>query len=338
MASGDIMIEFKKWYSRTIISFVILVVLVIGIFILNSIIDDNKPLSNYILESNIDYKVNLKDNKGISNEKLFVSKVTDTILAKFNYKYLQEDKVNFKYKYDIIAYVICDIDDDKQDIKEVFRKEKPLVKTDYMQSYNDILNIEKSVELNYDYYNDIASEYNNSVNIAIKSRLLVEMNLYINYENGLEEKYTDSISLPLENSTFSINKNETSKRGIIKSEEKNPKKILLNIIFCFIIIIDIVLLIFEFTKLLNYKKKYALEFKYRKIMRDYDNIVVPINKIPKDENIVTVKVLYFKSMIDIQKELHIPILCYKSDEFIVYMIINNKFAYVYFLNNEQEKI
>ena len=73
-------------------------------------------------------------------------------------------------------------------------------------------------------------------------------------------------------------------------------------------------------------------------MQDYNNVVVPINKIPKDENIVSVKVLYFKSMIDIQKELHLPILCYKGEEFIIYMIINDKLAYLYFLNDNYEKI
>ena len=94
----------------------------------------------------------------------------------------------------------------------------------------------------------------------------------------------------------------------------------------------------EIIKILKYKKDHYVEFKYRKIMKDYDNIIVPIQELPKDNDMVSIKVLYFKSMIDIQKELHLPILCYNDRGFIVYFIINNKLAYIYFLNNSKERI
>ena len=315
----------------------LLIVLILGIIIFNKTFSSKNILANYILNGETSYKVVLKDGN-ISNEKLFVSQAVNGISIKFNYKYSIDEKVNFKYRYEIISYVISDVDDNSQDSTQVYRKEEKILNTDYTSSYNSSINIDESIFLDYDYYNSIASAYNNSVNIPIKSKLLVNLNIYVMYEDGKENQYTSALSLPLEKGTFSIIKKDINESGIVKGDKINNNKLIINMLSVVFLAVVVSLIGYEIIKIQNYRKNHLLEFKYRKIMQDYSNVVVPILEIPNDKSIILIRVLYFKSMIDIQKELHVPILCYRNNQYTVYLILNQKLGYVYFLNGEKEKI
>ena len=325
----------KNLYTKLFIYFGILLICIILLAILNKTNVSKKVIAKYNLDSNISYNVKHKDGS-IANSKLFVSELVDNINVNFTNKYSIDNDINVAYRYEIIAYVISNIDDSTLEETEVYRKEEVLKRINLMSHNSNILNLSDSIDINYDYYNKIAMEYNNSVNLAIKSRLLVVYNLYIVLGDEEEKQYTSSITVPLEKSTFTITKNEDNSKDVIYG--KDNAKFIIDIVVISLIAIFIVLIILETFKTNKYKKEHALEFKYRKIMQDYNNVVVLINQIPQSQQLITVKVLYFKSMIDIQKELHLPILCYKSEKFIVYIIINDDLAYVYFLNSDQEKI
>lgn len=332
------MIELKKIYNKIFIFVSCIFVILIVLFIGNNKIKENEVIFKYKLDGKTNYIVNLKENGGISKQKLFVSNTVDNILVNFDYNYRIDKKQNIKYRYEIVSSVISDLDDSNESLTEVFRKNKKIVSTEYKNINSDVININDSVLLDYDYYNLIASEYNNSVNIAIKSKLSLKLNLYVIFDGLEEKKYTSYLSFPLEKNTFSISTNDMNDSGDVEGNVKNTNKIIFEIICLVSIIIFIGLIIYEIIKIRDYKNTHALEFKYRKIMQDYDNIVVPITGFPNDKSIINIRVLFFKSMIDIQKELHVPILCYKSDLYIAYIIISNKVAYIYFLNNKKEKI
>lgn len=325
----------KNLYTKLFVYFSIILICIISIIIFNKTNVSKKVTAKYNLNSNIDYSIKNKDGN-ISNSKLFVSELVDSININFYSKYLLNKNSNIKYRYEIISYVISNIDDNTLEETEVYKKEEVIKKTNIMSLNSNVIDLSDSININYDYYNNIATEYDNSVNLAIKSRLLINYNLYITINDGEEKLYTSSLSLPLEKSTFSITKNENNSSDTIYGDDNTLSVI--NVITLCLTFVLVLLIILEIIKISKYKKEHAIEFKYRKIMQEYSNVVVPINKIPKDEKIVSVNVLYFKSMIDIQKELHLPILCYKNNEFIVYMIINDKLAYVYFLNENEEKI
>lgn len=336
------MLKIRKIYNRIIIYSVIIGILCTFLFFINNFIDNKNVLANYVLDGDINYSIEAKEGMLVgdnsSNQDLFVSSTINNILVDFNYKFSLDNDINYKYKYEMNSCVIAELDDSSIDNKEVFRKQQKLVNTNYLDSFSNSFSVNDRISLNYDFYNAIAKEYNNSVNIPVKSKLLLELKIYVEFENGEQEEYKHTLSLPLEKNTFSISINSNEYKGEVFSSNKNSKKMNFNIFMISIIIIFIGLIILELVKFFKYKKEHYIEFKYRKIMKDYDNIVVPINALPKDNDLVSIKVLYFKSMIDIQKELHLPILCYRGENFIVYIIMNNKLAYIYFLNNNKEKI
>lgn len=332
--------EIDKIYNKIKIILIVLIIFTSLIIILNKLIDKKSILSNYILNGDIDYSISNKDNSFgyTKDQSLYVSSIVDNINVNFDYKFNLDKKIKFKYKYKISSNVVASIDDNSIENSEVYRKETVLIDSDYNDVYDTKFNINNSVVLNYDYYDNIALEYDKSVNIPLKSKLLLNLEILLEYENGQTDEFKYYLSLPLEQTTFQIQLVNNDYKGSIYKNKNNSVIVFFNIIFILIIILIIAFMVYQISRLLKYKNEHYIEFKYKKIMRDYDNIVVSINAIPKDNDIVSVKVLYFKSMIDIQKELHIPILCYKSNEYIVYMIINNKLAYIYFLNNKREKI
>lgn len=333
--------EIKKIYNKILfysIFFVILIFLIIGIF--KNLKKDQT--FDYIFDGDMKYSIDYKENynniDNISTQNLFVSSIVENILVDIIYKFSLNENLRFKYKYEVNANVISMLDDSTIESNEIYRKKQNLIKTNYTDVFSNSFSIENEVSLNYDLYNKIAFDYNNSVNVPVKSKLQLELVTYVKFDNGQTQEFKEFLILPLEQNTFSISKNNKQYDGQIYNNNKQSQNIVFSIVLIVIIFIYLGLMLFEFIKFLNYKKQHYLEFKYRKIMRDYDNIVVPINALPKDDNIVCVKVLYFKSMIDMQKELHLPILCYKKDNIIIYMILNNKLAYIYFLNNNKEKI
>lgn len=336
------MFELKKIYKRIIIYAACLLITCSVLLIVKNIMVKNQVLSKYILDGAMNYSIESKEGSVVGDDldkqDLFVSSTINNIIVDFNYKFTFDKRIDYKYRYQIKTYVVSELDDSSITEKEVYRKEQVLFDSGYENGVTDSFEINKKVSLNYDYYNSIAENFNYSVNIPVDSKLIAQLIISVQTKNLEEKEYKYNMYIPLEENTFSITDNNKSYKEEFLDEENYSIKLFLNFIIFIACITFIIFIIIEVLKLFKYKKEHYLEFKYRKIMSDYENIIAPINALPKDKDIVSIKVLYFKNMIDIQKELHLPILCYKSEKFIVYLIISNKLAYIYFLNNNREKI
>lgn len=331
--------ELKRVYNGIIITIVILILSVCIYFIASKVIPNNKKIVDYVVSSDIDYNVSQKDSTNVlESGKTYVSSKVNNIMFKYNFKLSFNKNIDAMYKYDIKAIVISSIDDDAEENPDVYEYPETLKSVDYTNINSNSIDLSDELIINYDKYNTIANNYNRSVNLAIKSKLLVVSTINVKTNFGKEEVYKYYSNIPLEKNTFSISLNKTNTKGSIYSKDSNDVKSSINTVFIIVIFILCVSLIYQIYLINDYKKKHYLEFKYRKIMKDYENVVVPIRSIPKASDVMAIRVINFKSMIDIQHEMHMPILCYKGNEQIIYLIMNNKTAYVYFLNDNTEKI
>ncbi len=331
--------ELKRVYNGIIITIVILILSVCIYFVASKVIPNNKKIVDYVVSSDIDYNVSQKDSTNVlESGKTYVSSKVNNIMFKYNFKLSFNKNIDAMYKYDIKAIVISSIDDDAEENPDVYEYPETLKSVDYTNINSNSIDLSDELIINYDKYNTIANNYNKSVNLAIKSKLLVVSTINVKTNFGKEEVYKYYSNIPLEKNTFSISLNKTNTKGSIYSKDSNDVKSSINIVFIIVIFVLCVSLIYQIYLINDYKKKHYLEFKYRKIMKDYENVVVPIRSIPKASDVMAIRVINFKSMIDIQHEMHMPILCYKGNEQIIYLIMNNKTAYVYFLNDNTEKI
>lgn len=331
--------ELKRVYNGIIITIVILILSVCIYFVASKVIPNNKKIVDYVVSSDIDYNVSQKDSTNVlESGKTYVSSKVNNIMFKYNFKLSFNKNIDAMYKYDIKAIVISSIDDDAEENPDVYEYPETLKSVDYTNINSNSIDLSDELIINYDKYNTIANNYNRSVNLAIKSKLLVVSTINVKTNFGKEEVYKYYSNIPLEKNTFSISLNKTNTKGSIYSKDSNDVKSSINIVFIIVIFVLCVSLIYQIYLINDYKKKHYLEFKYRKIMKDYENVVVPIRSIPKASDVMAIRVINFKSMIDIQHEMHMPILCYKGNEQIIYLIMNNKTAYVYFLNDNTEKI
>ena len=334
------MILLKDVQKKIEICLVLIIVFAITLFCVNKFIFKNNSLAAYKIKGDINYNVTTKNklSTDLQNQSVFISSNTDLIKTNFNYIYTIDKRINYKYKYKLEASVISELDENTLSKKEVYRKNKLLKQTNFLEPDKNGFSIDEDVNINFEEFNKIAISFDETVNIAILSKFKLTLYIYINYENGTKDEFKYYLTFPLEKPTFSIRKSGSEDKGFVNTNEVDKSKMGINIGIISVILILLGIIIYELTRFYRYRKTHYSEFKYRKILNDYDGIVVPINEIPKTDNLVTVKVLYFKNIIDMQKDMHLPILCYKSEDVIVYMIIHNKFAYVYFLNGDKEKI
>lgn len=334
------MILLKDVQRKIEICLVAIIVLAITLFAINKFVFKNNSLATYSINGDIKYNVTTKNKLAtdLQNQSLFIASNTDLINANFKYNYKVDKSIGYKYKYKIVSSVVSEVDDSTLSKKEVYKKDNVLKQIDFKDPDIDGFNIDEEVSLKFDDYNKLATDFDETVNIAIISKLKVTLYVYVNYDNGKKDEFKYYITLPLEKPTFSIRKSGSGDKGTIITDEIDTVRLSINIGIISFIVVLFGIIIYQISRFYRYKKTHYSEFKYRKILNDYEGIVVPINAIPKDNNMVTVKVLYFKNIVDIQKEMHLPILCYKSDNVIIYMIIHNKLAYIYFLNDNKEKI
>ena len=167
---------------------------------------------NYIENSDVDYKVYLKDNmfyseKYLEKDDQYISDLIDYITAKFHYKLsLQKEEISYKYSYRIEANVVVK---DKTTYKNLYKYDEVLVSTVEKTSSKQTTEIIEDVNINYNKYNDLIKDFIHTYDIDnVNSTLSV--NLYVDIENncgnekiGANESVT-SIVIPLTNKTMGM--------------------------------------------------------------------------------------------------------------------------------------
>ena len=166
----------KKWIMIQIIALALIAVIALGSFLIYDRMNRTYYIE-YTESSNIDYKVQYKENEffkeeWIGKDQEYIASLINAISADFNYKLdIDTTGVGFEYKYKIDATLLVADKNSGNPYFTVTNNIVPLTSTSARRSNN--LEINESVMIDYNEYNDIASEFVDTYALKNSSSTLI---------------------------------------------------------------------------------------------------------------------------------------------------------------------
>lgn len=338
-ASNTNRFYFKKKRDKKIFILNIILIIIAVILTLSTLIyyiNGRKVLLNYNVKNEVYYKENLFDkdfeNKNETKGNYFVN-----LLKGFDITFESTADIDLTYVSDVEAkMVIADANDENTILFEKTTKLKEKVIDNISKDNKFKVNF----YLDYSNYYDLANKYRKNIKMPTNTYLVVTCITDILGDN-LNDSMENSIRLPLDKDTIYIDEdiNDIVNKKIY--EKTSNRNIVIVLIFISIILIVSNLISIIFITNRNKNKLSVLEKKYKKIMKNYDNLIIEVSNDDFDKkNLITINVKYFVDLIDAQQELHVPILCYtniKTNRTWFYIATDN-YLYKYELTKNDEQI
>lgn len=273
----------------------------------------------YAEENNIDYTVLLKENdlleeKEMSSNLNYISSIIDTIKVNYNYQFNPEELLKGTYNYNVTATInIVD------KITGELYYEKDYILVDSITEYilKSKLTINNNIDIDYDYFNDIASKTlpyygeNARANLNVSFTVNKDLDTKDYQENNLNNPVSSHLVIPLTTDETNIKfqtstYKENNKLHLIQEYDEKDDNYLL---YSIVIDVYIVYLLYKLVKLLKALK--VKENKYDKkllyIRRKYNKIIVDVETQPDFTEYNVTKISKFNELIDVRNSYKDPI-------------------------------
>ena len=211
----------KQWV-RVVLLIVVIAVMIASIVSivkgLNPAQAGQEELYSYNYNSNLNYKVYLKDNSFfttpyIGMNKQYITSLIDHINVDANYTFQSTEDLDYSYNYEIVATARGLYQNtDGKDV-EIWSKAYPVVNQANQSGSGKTFSINKNIDLNYEQYNQIMTDFRNQYGLSIDARVDLSMNINITAglkgqtEKGLKETNTMTLEIPLLQQTINIKPN-----------------------------------------------------------------------------------------------------------------------------------
>lgn len=334
--------SFENKLIKQIILMVFTLILSLGM-IYYALNNTNKESISYTQNGNVDYKVCLKENNFYSQNCLdknmsYVSSLIKNVGLTFNYDLNTSEQLNVKTEYEVTAKLVIS---NAENTSKYFEQKYILQDktSEGISQINNEYKISKNIDIDYDYYNTIASTFKSQYGVETNSYIEVSFQVF-HTNKEIEDIRVPSpspviLNIPL--SQKSININMTAS-GVNKQETQNIESSIFtlnNIICLFIGIIALIVCLISSLKIakmltLIKEKKNNYDKFIEKILREYDRLIVETSTLPKFNNYFLTKVNSFGELIDVRDNLRLPIMYYevaKHQKCHLY-IIDNKNLYL----------
>ncbi len=334
--------SFENKLIKQIILMIFTLILSLGM-IYYALNNTNKESISYTQNGNVDYKVCLKENNFYSQNCLdknmsYVSSLIKNVGLTFNYDLNTSEQLNVKTEYEVTAkLVISNAENNSKYFEQKYILQDKT--SEGISQINNEYKISKNIDIDYDYYNTIASTFKSQYGVETNSYIEVSFQVFhTNKENqDIRVPSPSPVILNIPLSQKSININMTAS-GINKQETQNIESSIFtlnNIICLFIGIIALIVCLISGLKIakmltLIKEKKNSYDKFIEKILREYDRLIVETSTLPKFNNYFVTKVNSFGELIDVRDNLRLPIMYYevaKHQKCHLY-IIDNKNLYL----------
>ena len=309
------------YYPRYIIKILCAIIPAILFFIFLCLgVDFKSNRFEYEIKPEISYNVYLKDNeyykeKYLKEDMQYITGLIDYIDLNLNYKIKTNKKTDYQYKYSIKADVVIT---DRNNSEKVLYTNSEMLKDEVTidKKQIDDLILSENLKIDYDQYDGLVNSFKGKYAISVSSSLKITMHIDTVLQNNLlKDKIVDSedliVLIPLSEQTISILKdcNINGKHGSLAN------KIDIKIINFYYLLGAIILLIISIKaikSLVNFIQSTTNNSLYikrlKQLLKDYDKIIVSINKMPDISNSCIIEVESFEELLDAKKNLGKPIL------------------------------
>ncbi len=317
----------SKRRKLIVLQYIIAAVLVLAtLFTLFAYLKLNKNTYVYYTEKgSADYKVYLADNKFYGEEYLngdraYVASLIDHVLVDFAYALkMDTDDVDYKYNYKINAVVNVT---DSRSGAPIYDPEYIIAAESNKNASQSTLNISKQVDIDYDFYNDIAKDFIEAYSVTDCTATLV-VKMYVDVVGKSEQfaadnsnEYTQQISIPLLEPTVKI----TSKASVPQGEPRilacdSTAKDLYKL-FSFIFGVLAVLVFFGTGVFVVITRDKHIDYARRvnRLLSSYRSYIQRITNPFDFENYQVLNVATFKELLEIRDTIQIPVLMYENED------------------------
>ena len=292
-------------------------------FLINATqITHSKNLS-YSEKGNIDYTVCLKQNdfyedECIKNNMSYVASLINNINLTYNYKFNINKELLEKddFEYEVTAKLVIQ---NSEDMSSFYEKNYVILsrnKTGLSKKNNKVI-INKSFDIDYNYYNDIATSFKSQYGVDSTSYLEVYFNVY----NDIDSKYNipntsiSSIKIPLSQKSIQIKlvSNEANNKDdkVVYTNEFNITNWIYIVFFIIFLILSIKPLM-DGIKLVSKigPKKTEYDKFVNKVLKEYDRLVAETKSLPSFDKYNVMKINSFSELLDVRDNLKLPIMYY----------------------------
>ena len=300
-------------------------------------------LVSYNSEDNLSYKITAKANSYYKDEDLvmnkqYVSSIIDKILFNVSYNFDSSKLLDYTYDYSIVATLIGNYDGSGKD-DELWSKEfilEPSTSLNLEDANN--ISVVKTFEIDYQTYNSIMQSFKEEFNLMVDAYLNIDFKVNVKStvgdNNQIDENNLINIKIPLLKDTTYITYTKT---GIVNNNiwttvnDLEQTSILLKIIYGIGVLFGAVLDWLLLLKAYKTTEKDRYYYEVNRILKSYAEILVAVDEIPEHLELKNIKVSNFKDMIDVNEELHLPILYFEENNQISFFIISETHFYIYFI-------
>ncbi len=350
-----ILAEDKK-RKNTIISYFCAIFL-LSVFVICLLFIYLNKTKTYTIEyeenSNLDYKVYLKENDFYEDSYLkkdmsYIASLIDSIRADFRYNLsVAEENVHYTYSYSIEALLEVM---DTTNKRVLYQNKENLVDTKTFDTSSKGIQINESLRIDYNYYNDLIKSFVRIYDLEdVSSTLTIHMYVSVlgDCEDSVSNDNRDSVitlTIPLTTKTVAIDigsdsvSNDTHFIACQQNHLLSPFIFLAFLLFLIIDICVIIKLILYTIQSRTAQNIYDKELK--KILNNYKSYIQKIDNDFPMEKYQVLKVNTFTDMLEIRDTIASPILMVENKKKNgVYFCItgNNKILYVYGLKVQDIK-
>ncbi len=284
---------------------------------------DKNHFITYNENSNIDYKVHLKENEFYKEEFLgkntgYVASLIDKIESNFQYNIEFDQELSYRYSYKIEADV--EVTDERVNTS-IYHYTEDLRNIDLTVAKGD-LSIDESLDIDYSKYNNIISKFKDVYDLNNTTAKL-NIYLYVNIQNidksdsiSLLNRKVSSLTIPLTEKTVSIdigNDIISSTNNHLEAVRSSSYTWVL-IIAAFYLAISIIYLVYL---IVYYNRTRTAQMIYDKeiksIMNNYDGYIQRINGSYDIGTSQVLKIESFNDMLEIRDTLKQPILMLENE-------------------------
>ena len=293
---------------------IIIMFLISGFFIFKALNTEEVRSVFYDEVGGINYQVCLISNSQClsENDEYLAADISD-IRANFMYKANYSDKIDYKYDYYVVGNL--KIYDQDYSSEVLYSMDDVLVERTKIEGYYDKINLVVDVDIPYNEYNDYVLQYENKA--SLDAVAVLEISLYV--DDMENEKNISTLSIPIGNDTFNIEKKVLSYNNLEKDikdssyEGINVIYASISTLFALFGLLILARFVSFLIKTINYDTKYQSCLK--QILKEYDRIIVTSRDgYLLNDNIRIIKVTSFLELKDARDTLERP---------IIYVRVNN---------------
>lgn len=340
----------KQWVRVFLLILVIAVMVTSVVSMIKTINPEviaREKLYSYDYKADLNYRVYLKQNSFytapyMGANKQYIASIIDHIEVDAKYDFNSTEDLDYTYNYSVIAIARgMHEDSDGKDV-DVWSREYPISNMESNSGTGKDFKIAKNINIDYNMYNSVLTSFREQFGLSVDARVDLEVKINVTgslkgtNEKTLEESQVLKLKIPLLVQTVKITPDYVNSGGDTVYRNITPQKqINMPLLAGSVILLLASLIIFvKLVKgllIITRKSEYVLAV--NKIFKEYEDIIAETHNMPDLNKYDVVNIKNFKDMVDIEEELHSPIIYFEIEEDAkcVFLILHEKTAYRFLL-------